>query len=54
MTTGRSWVTYPVVVVDVAGVHCHALLDTGAGSSSASAALLDKKESSQHGRNKEI
>ena len=32
---------YPVVVVSVEGVKCRALLDTGAGNSYASAALLD-------------
>lgn len=34
-------VIYPVVVVEVEGVQCRALLDTGAGRSYASAALLD-------------
>ena len=33
---------YPVVVVDVEEVRCRALLDTGAGSSYASATLLDR------------
>ena len=33
---------YPVVIVQVEGVKCRALLDTGAGSSYASAALLDR------------
>ena len=37
-----SQVVYPVVDVNVEGVICRALLDTGAGSSYASAALLDK------------
>ena len=37
---GKGAVTYPVVVVEVNGVKCRALLDTGAGSSYASAALL--------------
>ncbi|CAB4044087.1 Hypothetical predicted protein, partial [Paramuricea clavata] len=37
-----SQVVYPVVDVSVEGVICRALLDTGAGSSYASAALLDK------------
>ena len=36
-------VTYSVVVVEVEGIKCRALLDTGAGSSYASAALLDRK-----------
>ena len=35
-------VTYPVVIVQVAGIKCRALLDTGAGSSYASAAILDR------------
>ena len=35
-------VIYPVVVVDVEGTKCRALLDTGAGSSYSSAALLDR------------
>ena len=37
-----SRVTYPVVVVEVEGIKCNALLDTGAGISYASAALLDR------------
>ena len=41
--TGKSGrVVYPVVKVSVEGVLCRALLDTGAGSSYASAALLEK------------
>ena len=39
---GDGPVVYPVVVVEVAGVKCRALLDSGAGSSYASAALLKK------------
>ena len=35
-------VIYPVVVIDVDGVKCRALLDSGAGSSYASAMLLDQ------------
>ena len=44
VATGGSsgQVVYPVVDVNVEGVICRALLDTGAGSSYASAALLDK------------
>lgn len=42
VATGKGSVTYPVVVVDVGGIHCRALLDTGAGSSYASAALLHR------------
>ena len=41
-------VTYPVVVVEVEGIKCRALLDTGAGSSYASAALLDRISSIGH------
>ena len=40
-SAGNSAVIHPVVVVAVQGVKCRALLDTGAGSSYASAALLD-------------
>ena len=39
---GDGPVVYPVVVVDVAGIKCRALLDSGAGSSYASAALLKR------------
>ena len=38
---GSEQVIYPVVVVDVSGDKCCALLDTGAGSSYASSAILD-------------
>ena len=38
----NSCVTYPVVVVEVNGIRCRALLDTGAGSSYASASLLSE------------
>lgn len=41
-------VTYPVVVVEVEGIKCRALLDTGAGSSYASATLLDHISSIKH------
>ena len=41
-SAGNSAVIHPVVVVAVQGVKCRALLDTGAGSSHASAALLDR------------
>jgi hypothetical protein len=43
---------YPVVVVNVEGVKCRALLDTGAGSSYASAALLNRLTNRK--RHKEI
>ena len=35
VATGKSSVTYPLVVVEVCGIRCRALLDTGAGSSCA-------------------
>jgi len=38
---GKSTVIYPVVIVEVQEVKCRALLDAGAGSSYASAALID-------------
>ena len=41
-TGNKRRVVYPVVKVSVEGVLCRALLDTGAGSSYASAALLEK------------
>ena len=41
-TRKNGRVVYPVVKVSVEGVLCCTLLDTGAGSSYASAALLDK------------
>ena len=40
-SVGKTAVIYPVLVVKVQGVKCRALLDTGAGSSYASAALLN-------------
>ena len=39
---GSKPVVYPIVNVNVEGIECRALLDTGAGSSYASAALLDQ------------
>ena len=42
LATGGGQGVYPVVVVDVDGIRCRALLDTGAGSSYASAALISK------------
>jgi hypothetical protein len=35
-------VCYPVVVVEINGIKCCALLDTGAGSSYASSALINE------------
>ena len=42
---GEGKVIYPVVVVKAGGIKCRALLDTGAGSSYASAALLERLNS---------
>ena len=47
---GNSTVIYPVVIVEVQGVKCRALLDTGAGSSYASAALIDHLKVRPHQR----
>ena len=41
VTTGECGVIYPVVVVLVDGIKCRALLDTGSGSSYASATLIE-------------
>ena len=46
----RSSVIYPAVVVEVMGVKCRALLDTGARSSYTSAALLDRLRIRPHQR----
>lgn len=48
--TGASYepLVYPVVVVNVEGVKCRALLDTGVGSSDASAALLKRLAKRDH------
>ena len=45
---GDGPVVYPVVVVEVAGIKCRALLDSGAGSSYASAALLERIGAKPH------
>ena len=45
---GGGPVVYPVVVVEVAGMKCRALLDSGAGSSYASAALLERIGAKPH------
>jgi len=42
LTTEAQHVAYPVAVVKVNGVKCRALLDTGAGSSYASASLINR------------
>ncbi len=39
---GNRSVCYPVVVVEVNGIRCCALLDTGAGSSYSSSALINE------------
>ena len=45
---GEGPVVFPIVVVEVAGIRCRALLDSGAGSSYASAALLTKIAAKPH------
>ena len=45
---GDGPVVYPVVVVEVAGRKCRAILDSGAGSSYASAALLKRIGAKPH------
>ena len=47
---GNSTVIYPVVVVEVQGVKCRAILGTGVGSSYASAALIDRLKIRPHQR----
>ena len=42
LTTDTSLVTYPVLVIEVEGVKCRALIDTGAGSPYASSNLINK------------
>ena len=42
LTTNTSLVTYPVLVIQVEGLKCRALIDTGAGSSYASSKLINK------------
>ena len=42
LATGEGLVVYPVVVVEVEEIMCRALLDTGAGSSYASATLIER------------
>ena len=49
-TGNKERVVYPIVKVNVEGVMCRALLDTGAGSSYASAVLLDKIPKRTHTR----
>ena len=47
---GDQRVIYPVVVVEAGGIKCRALLDTGAGSSYASSALLERMDSKRDRR----
>ena len=42
LTTNASLVTHPVLVIEVEGTICRALIDTGAGSSYASSKLISK------------
>ena len=42
LTTNTSLVTHPVLVIEVEGTICRALIDTGAGSSYASSKLISK------------
>ena len=42
LATGEGSVVYPVVIMEVEGNRCRALLDTGAGSSYASASLIER------------
>ena len=42
LTRNASLVTYPVLVIEVEGIKCRALIDTGAGSSYASSKLISK------------
>ena len=45
---GEGWVVFPMVVVEVAGIRCRTLLDSGAGSSYASVALFTKLAAKPH------
>ena len=49
LATGKGTVIHPIVVVNVNGIKCRALLDTGAGSSYISSTLINllKKQPSQ-------
>ena len=42
LATGGGQVVYPVVLVEVDGISCRVLLDTGAGSSYALTTLINK------------
>ena len=52
LATGEGLVVYPVVVVEVEGIMCRVLLDTGAGSSYASVTLIERQP--DHKENKKI
>ena len=47
---GSKPVVYPIVNVNVEGIECRALLDTGNGSSYASAAFLDRLPKRSHSK----
>ena len=40
LTTNDNHVTYPLVIIDIEGTKCRALIDTGAGASYASSTLI--------------
>ena len=42
LTTNDNRVTYPLVVIDIEGIKCRTLIDTGAGASYASSTLIDR------------
>ena len=42
LTTNDNRVTYPLVIIDIEGIKCRVLTDTGAGSSYASSTLIDR------------
>ena len=41
LTTCSCSVTYPVILIEIEGIKCHALIDTGAGASYASSTLIN-------------
>ena len=41
LTTSSCSVTYPVVLIEIEGVKCRALIDTGAGASYTSSTLIN-------------
>ena len=42
LTTNYNHVTYPLVIIDIEGIKCRALIDTGARASYASSTLIDR------------